>query len=94
MYVLLDLSYLTQDDIFYFYPFAYKTQDVLVNSYVFFHCVNEPHFLHSLFVCGTSGLFPVSGYHTYGCYEHSGTFAPVHGLAFWGYIPRYGIAGS
>jgi hypothetical protein len=30
MHVLLGLSYLTQDDIFYFYPFDCKTQDVLI----------------------------------------------------------------
>jgi hypothetical protein len=32
MHILLGLSYLTQDDIFKFHPFAGKTQDVLFLS--------------------------------------------------------------
>jgi hypothetical protein len=64
MHVLLGLSYLTRDDIFYFYPFACKTQDVLVlNSWVVFRYVNESHFLCPFFCSGTSGLFTALVYH-------------------------------
>jgi hypothetical protein len=37
--------------------------------------------LYTFFCCGTSRLFPASGYHTLGHYEHSGTSALV---AWWG----------
>jgi hypothetical protein len=64
MHVLLGLSCLSKDDIFYFHPFACKTKDALVlNRGVVLHCVNEPHFLHPFFCHGTSGLFPASGNH-------------------------------
>jgi hypothetical protein len=63
MFVLLGLSYLTQDDIFYFHPFTYKTQDVLVlNSWVVFHCINKLHFLYPSFSHEIPGLFPASRY--------------------------------
>ena len=56
MHILLGLSYLTQDDIFYFHPFACKTQDVFIpNSWTVFYYVNKPHFLYSFFCHGTSG---------------------------------------
>ena len=35
---------------------------LFLNSWVVFHCVNEPHFLYPFFCCGTSGLFPASSY--------------------------------
>ena len=58
------LGYLAQDDIFYFYPFAWKINDVPVfNSWTVFHCVNETQFLYPFFGWGTSGLFPVSAYY-------------------------------
>jgi hypothetical protein len=63
MHVLLGLSYLTQDDILQFHPFACKSQDVLVlNSWVVLHCVNELHFLYPFFSHGTSRFFPASGF--------------------------------
>ena len=82
MYVVWGLGYLTQNNIFVFHPFACKIHDVLVfNSWIVFHCVNEPHFLYPLFCWGTSGLFLAFGYDKQGCYEHSRTHAP---LAWWG----------
>jgi hypothetical protein len=39
-------------------------------------------------------LFPASGYHKQGCYEHSGTRAFVAWWASFGNIPKTGIAGS
>ena len=59
-----------------------------------FHCVNEPHFLFPFFCCGKSGLFPASGYHKQGWYEHSGTGALWHGGTSFGYIPKSGITRS
>jgi hypothetical protein len=61
----LSLGYLTQDDIFQFHPFAWKTCKVLIfNNCVAFHCVNASHFfLYPFFGWGTSGLFPASGYY-------------------------------
>ena len=64
IYALLGLSYLTQDDIFRFYTFAYKIHEVLLfSSWVVFHCANVPHFLYPFFHQGTSRLFPASGYY-------------------------------
>ena len=58
------LSYLTQENIPNFLPFANKMHDVFVfNSWIVFHCVNESHFLYPFFSWGTSGLLPVSGYY-------------------------------
>ena len=57
MCVFLCLSYLTQDDIFWFHPFACKTHDVLIlNSWIILHCVNEPIFCIDSFV-GHLGYF-------------------------------------
>ena len=39
-------------------------------------------------------MFPASGYHRKGCFEHSGTPAPVYGGACFGYMPKSGIAES
>ena len=65
-----------------------------LNSWVVFHCVNEPHFLYPFFCCGTSGLFPASSYNKQGCYEHRKTCALGHGgTSFW-YMPKSGTSGS
>jgi hypothetical protein len=45
MHVLLGLSYLTQDDIFQFHPFACKTQDVLVPNFQSPKCSKNLNFL-------------------------------------------------
>jgi hypothetical protein len=64
MHILLGLSYLTQDDIFYFHLFDYNTQVVHVfNSWVVFYCINESYFLYPFSCHGTSRLFSASGYH-------------------------------
>ena len=44
------------------------------------------HFLYPFFCCGTSRLFPTSGYHKQGHYEYSGTLVPV---AWWGICEVY-----
>jgi len=91
MHVLLSLSYLTQDNIFWFHPLVWTSQDVLIfNSLVAFHCVNEPHFRYPFFCHGPSGLFPASGYHKQG-----GRHVPLwHGAESFANIPKSGIAGS
>ena len=67
---------------------------LFLNSWVVFHCVNEPHFLYPFFCCGTSGLFPASSYNKQGCYEHRKTCALGHGgTSFW-YMPKSGTSGS
>ena len=44
-WVLLWLSYLTQDDIFYINPLAFEfLEGIIFNSWVELHCVNAPHF--------------------------------------------------
>ena len=65
-----------------------------LNSWVVFHCVNEPHFLYPFFCFGTSGLFAASSYNKQGCYEHRKTCALGHGgTSFW-YMPKSGTSGS
>jgi hypothetical protein len=50
----LGLSFLTQYNVFQLHPFAFKTQNVLVdNTGTVFHFVNEPHFLYTFFCPGT-----------------------------------------
>jgi hypothetical protein len=69
MHALLGWSYLTQDNIFLFHPFACKTHYVQVpNSSGIFHWVNEPHFLYPFFLCGKSVLFSDSDNNKEGLY--------------------------
>ena len=49
MCVFLGLGNLIQDDIFYFYPFAYKVHAVLIfNGWIILHCINLPQFFFLL----------------------------------------------
>jgi hypothetical protein len=92
MHVLLCLSYLTQDDIFPFHPLACKTQDVLIlNSWVVFHCVNEPHFLYSSFCClDCLQLLAVTNKATMSIVKHG----PLGKLGHvWGMFPRVVLLG-
>ena len=70
--------------------------EVLVfNSLITLHCINEPHFLYPFLSCGTSGLFPASGYITYkaamNIVEHVSLW--YVGASF-GYMMKDGIPGS
>ena len=95
MHVLLALSYLTQDDIFYFHPFACKTQDVLLlNGWIVFHCVNESHFCIHSSVVGQLGYFQllaITNKAIMNIVEHVDLW---QGGASFEYIPKCGIAGS
>ena len=54
----------------------------MLKSRMVFLCVNEPHILFPFFYSWTSWLFPDSGYHNQGCYEHSGTRYPIQQWGF------------
>jgi hypothetical protein len=66
--------------------FSNSIHALTLNSWIVFHCVNEPNFLYPFFCCSTSGLLPASGYHQQGCYEHCATCDPV---AWWGIFLVY-----
>jgi hypothetical protein len=51
MHIILGLSYLTQDNIFYFYPFASKTKDVLILFVCLFICLFVCLFFKTGFLC-------------------------------------------
>ena len=58
MHVLLDLHYLSQDDILKLHPFAHKIHDDFVfNGWMVFYCEDVPHFLLLLFSWGALVCF-------------------------------------
>jgi hypothetical protein len=92
MHVLWSLSYFSQDDIFYFYLFACQTQDVLnLNSWVVFHCINEPQLMYIFCHLGCFQFLPITNKATVNIEEHVSLW---HGKAFFGYITKSGFAGS
>jgi hypothetical protein len=90
----LGLSYLTQEDIFYFHLFACKIHDVLIfNRSILFHCLNEPHFCIQSSVEGHPGDFQflaVINKAAMNMLEHMSLW---YGGQSFGYIPKSGRAG-
>ena len=74
--------------------FPAKLMILVLNRWIIFHCVNEPHFLHPFFIWGTSWLSPASSYYKWGPYEHSGACVPLIWRGIFEYIPKSSIAGS
>jgi hypothetical protein len=93
MHVLLGLSYFTQY-IFYFHPFACKTQDALIlNFWVVFHFVNEPHFCIHSSVMGQQSCFQLLAITNKAAMYIVGHVPIWHGEASFVYIAKSAISG-
>ena len=90
-HALLELHYLTQDDILKFQPFACKSHDVFVfNSWILFHCIDAPH----LSVKGYQSCFLFLVITNKAAMNISEQVYLRNLGASFGYILRNGVAGS